>query len=374
MWNGCWKKPKNNAGAIMAAALFLERIEAMRHFYHLTHDDRIKIEALLKEKHTPKEIANNIGCHISTIYRELKRGRYEHRNSDWTTEERYSPDIADEKYRENLAAKGPGLKIGNDIELAEYIENKIVNEKYSPGAVLGEIKHKGIMFSVTISKTTLYSYIDKGIFLHLTNKDLPVKKNEKKKYDKVRRTRAQKGDSIEKRPEVVNTRETFGHWEMDTVVGLRGKSKKSLLVLTERKTRKEIIMELKRHTAAEVVKSLNKLERKWGKMFYKVFKTITVDNGSEFADFEGMEKAARRKGSRVKLYYCHPYSSCERGSNENQNRMIRRHVPKGTDFDTVSGDTVKQIEIWINNYPRRLFNYGTAEERFNEEMAKLEGC
>ena len=204
--------------------------------------------------------------------------------------------------------------------------------------------------------------------------NLPVKKNEKKKYDKVRRTRAQKGDSIEKRPEVVNTRETFGHWEMDTVVGLRGKSKKSLLVLTERKTRKEIIMELKRHTAAEVVKSLNKLERKWGKMFYKVFKTITVDNGSEFADSEGMEKAARRKGSRVKLYYCHPYSSCERGSNENQNRMIRRHVPKGTDFDTVSGDTVKQIEIWINNYPRRLFNYGTAEERFNEEMAKLEGC
>lgn len=180
MWNGCWKKPKNNAGAIMAAALFFERIEAMRHFYHLTHDDRIKIEALLKEKHTPKEIANNIGCHISTIYRELKRGRYEHRNSDWTTEERYSPDIADEKYRENLAAKGPRLKIGNDIELAEYIENKIVNEKYSPGAVLGEIKHKGITFSVTISKTTLYSYIDKGIFLHLTNKDLPVKKNEKK--------------------------------------------------------------------------------------------------------------------------------------------------------------------------------------------------
>lgn len=278
MWNGCWKKPKNNAGAIMAAALFFERIEAMRHFYHLTHDDRIKIEALLKEKHTPKEIANNIGCHISTIYRELKRGRYEHRNSDWTTEERYSPDIADEKYRENLAAKGPGLKIGNDIELAEYIENKIVNEKYSPGAVLGEIKHKGITFSVTISKTTLYSYIDKGIFLHLTNKDLPVKKNEKKKYDKVRRTRAQKGDSIEKRPEVVNTRETFGHWEMDTVVGLRGKSKKSLLVLTERKTRKEIIMELKRHTAAEVVKSLNRLERKWGKMFYKVFKTNFISD------------------------------------------------------------------------------------------------
>ena len=205
----------------------------------------------------------------------------------------------------------------------------------------------------------------------MTNKDLPVKKNEKKKYDKVRRTRAQKGDSIEKRPEVVNTRETFGHWEMDTVLGLRGKTKKSLLVLTERKTRKEIIMELKKHTAAEVVKALNRLERKWGKLFYKVFQTITVDNGSEFADFEGLEKAARRKGSRLKLYYCHPYSSYERGSNENQNRMVRRQVPKGTDFDTLPEGTVESIEIWINNYPRPMFDYGTAEERFNEELAAL---
>ena len=342
----------------------------MRHFHHLTHDDRIKIEALLKEKHTPEEIANNIGCHISTIYRELKRGRYEHRNSDWTTEERYSPDIADEKYRENLAAKGPGLKIGNDLALAEYIEDKIINEKYSPGAVLGEIKRKGIAFSVTISKPTLYNYIDKGIFLHLTNKDLPVKKDEKKKYNKVRRARAQKGDSIEKRPEEINTRETFGHWEMDTVLGLRGKTKKSLLVLTERKTRKEIIMELKKHTAAEVVKALNRLERKWGKLFYKVFQTITVDNGSEFADFEGLEKAARRKGSRLKLYYCHPYSSYERGSNENQNRMIRRQVPKGTDFDTLPEGTVESIEIWINNYPREILGFETSGSLFERYVAE----
>ena len=344
----------------------------MRHFHHLTHDDRIKIEALLKEKHTPEEIANNIGCHISTIYRELKRGRYEHRNSDWTTEERYSPDIADEKYRENLAAKGPGLKIGNDLALAEYIEDKIINEKYSPGAVLGEIKRKGIAFSVTISKPTLYNYIDKGIFLHLTNKDLPVKKDEKKKYNKVRRARAQKGDSIEKRPEEINTRETFGHWEMDTVLGLRGKTKKSLLVLTERKTRKEIIMELKKHTAAEVVKALNRLERKWGKLFYKVFQTITVDNGSEFADFEGLEKAARRKGSRLKLYYCHPYSSWERGSNENLNRMIRRQFPKGTNFAKVTSYTVRQVESWMNSFPRKILGYKTADMAFKECLSAMQ--
>ena len=342
----------------------------MRHFYHLTHDDRIKIEALLKEKHTPKEIANNIGCHISTIYRELKRGRYEHRNSDWTTEERYSPDIADEKYRENLAAKGPGLKIGNDIELAEYIENKIVNEKYSPGAVLGEIKHKGITFSVTISKTTLYSYIDKGIFLHLTNKDLPVKKNEKKKYDKVRRTRAQKGDSIEKRPEVINQRITFGHWEMDTVYSGKDGSC-ALLVLTERLSRKEIIEKMRDRTAISTVRALNRIERRFGALFPRVFQTITVDNGGEFSDVKSLERSILRKGRRTKMYYCHPYTSCERGSNECANKMIRRKFPKGTDFNKVSRAEVKKAEEWMNNYPREILGWKTAEIVFAECLEEL---
>lgn len=343
----------------------------MRTFKHLTHDDRIKIEALLKAKHTPQEIADNIGCHISTIYREMKRGSYNHRNSDWTEEERYSPDIAEEKYRENLAAKGPGLKIGNDVELANYIEKEILTKKRSPEAVLGRMKRQGIKFSVTICTTTLYSYIDKGIFLNLTNKDLPVKKTEKREYKKVQRSRAQKGDSIEKRPEEVDTRETFGHWEMDTVIGKRGQSKKSLLVLTERKTRKEIIMELKRHTAENVVRAINRLEKKWGKMFYKIFKTITVDNGSEFADYEGLAKAYNRKGSRTKIYYCHPYSSSERGSNENQNKMIRRHIPKGTDIDTLPKGKVQEVEKWINDYPRGIFDFATSEEMFNEELEAI---
>ncbi len=112
-------------------------------FSHVTRSDRITIEAMLKAGSSRQEIADKIGVHVSTIYREEKRGRYIHTNSDLTEEERYSPDIADEKYRENLKAKGPDLKIGKDHKLAEYIEDKIVNEDYSPGAVLGEIKQKG---------------------------------------------------------------------------------------------------------------------------------------------------------------------------------------------------------------------------------------
>ena len=158
---------------------------------------------------------------------------------------------------------------------------------------------------------------------------------------------------------------------MDTVVGKQGVSKKSLLVLTERKTRKEIIIELKEHTTENVARALNRLERKFGAMFYKIFKTITVDNGSEFQDCEGLEKALNRKGSRTKIYYCHPYRSCERGSNENQNRMIRRRIPKGTDLDQIDKKEIKETEEWINNYPRRLFGYASANEMFDKEIAAI---
>lgn len=112
----------------------------MRRFKHLSKSDRIRIETLNNDGKTPKEIAEVVGVHISTIYRELQRGQYTHRNSDWTEETRYSSDLSEMKYRANLAAKGADLKIGNDRRLAEYIETKIADEKYSPEAVLGEIK------------------------------------------------------------------------------------------------------------------------------------------------------------------------------------------------------------------------------------------
>ena len=154
----------------------------MRRFKQLSRADRLKLEALLKAGHGKQEIADQIGVHVSTIYREIKRGTYTHTNSDLTEEERYSPDIAEDKYQQNLR--------------------------------------------------------DKGIFLTITNKELPVKGRRKKKNKKVRRqARANAGTSIEKRPEDIDTREEFGHWEMDTVVGKRGESKHSLLVLTERKAR-----------------------------------------------------------------------------------------------------------------------------------------
>lgn len=340
----------------------------------LTYADRIKIEALTKAGHKVIEIAAQLHVHRSTIYNELKRGQYEHLNSDYTREMRYSPDIAQKKAEENLKVRGTQLKIGNDIAYANYIEDKIVNEDYSPAAVLGELKAQGKEgeFGTTICVTTLYSYIDKGIFLRLTNKHLPVKKNKKRKYKKVeKQARANAGESIEKRPEEIDRREEFGHWEMDSVLGKRGKSKNTLLVLTERKTRDEIIFKLPDHTAEAVVAAVDRLERKWGEMFKQVFKTITVDNGSEFAYCEELERSILGEGKRTKLYYCHPYSSWERGTNEVTNKMVRRKVPKGTNFDDKTEEEIGAIEGWINNYPRRIHGYHSARELFDEEVRKL---
>ena len=131
----------------------------MRTFKHLTKADRIKIETLLNAGHSKKEIANILHVHISTIYREIKRGEFEALNTTLEKEKRYSCDMAEKKYRENLKAKGPELKIGKDLELASYIENKIVRDGYSPEAVIGEIKETGKEFKTEIE----ISYIPRDL-------------------------------------------------------------------------------------------------------------------------------------------------------------------------------------------------------------------
>jgi IS30 family transposase len=338
-----------------------------KQYRQLQWSDRLKIEARVNIGYKPQRIADELGVHVSTIYRELKRGRYEHLNSDYTTEERYSPDIAEARYQEGLSAKGAPLKIGKNHAAAQFIEDKIIDEHYSPAAVCALLRSEEYEYiGITFCRATLYKYIDDGVFLNLTNKDLPEKGKEKRGYKKVRQKqkRANAGKSIEQRPEHINDRQEPGHWEMDTVVGKK-KTRARLLVLSERVTRREIIIRIKDGRAETVVQALDRLERLYGAAFYKVFKTITVDNGSEFADADGLEKSARRKnGKRTEVYYCHAYCSCERGTNENINRMIRRRFPKGTDFDKVTAAEVKRVELWINNYPREILGFMSSAQMF----------
>lgn len=142
------------------------------------------------------------------------------------------------------------------------------------------------------------------------------------------------------------------------------------LVLTERKTRYELVVRMPNRKTVTVVKVLNRIERRYGKNFRKVFKTITVDNGSEFSDFRELERSIY-DGRRTQVYYCHPYTSCKRGSNERINRDIRRLCPKGTDLGKYTNDEVQAVEDWVNAYPRAILDYATAVACFAEELAKI---
>lgn len=207
----------------------------------------------------------------------------------------------------------------------------------------------------------------------------PACRKKKHKYKKVKKnksaSRAPAGESIEQRPEEIDEREEFGHWEGDTVYSGRGKRKttRALLTLTERKTRKEIIIAIPNRKAETVVKALDALERKLGaRRFRAIFKSITFDNGTEFAAAEGLERSCVNKRlPRTKVYFCHPYSSWERGTNENTNGMIRRRFPKGTNFAAVTNAQIAQAENWINNYPRKILGYKSSEIVFRECLREL---
>ena len=221
--------------------------------------------------------------------------------------------------------------------------------------------------------------IAKGLFLNLTQEELPRHGKKKHKYKKVKKnksaSRAPAGESIEQRPEEIDEREEFGHWEGDTVYSGKGKRKttRALLTLTERKTRKEIIIAIPNRKAETVVKALDALERKLGaRRFRAIFKSITFDNGTEFAAAEGLERSCVNKRlPRTKVYFCHPYSSWERGTNENTNGMIRRRFPKGTNFAAVTNAQIAQAENWINNYPRKILGYKSSEIVFRECLREL---
>ena len=241
----------------------------------LSEKERYKIKALASEKLTAKEIGERLGRDRRTIEREIKRGSVKQLTTELLEEIRYCADAGQRVKEENASLKGRGLKIANDHELVKYIEQKIGKEKYSPDAVIGEIKTNRLKFKSTICTKTLYNYIDNGLFLNISNKDLPVKKGDKKrKYKRIRKVALNnlKGRSIEERSETANNRAEFGHWEMDCVVG---SGRACLLVLTERVSRKELIFKLASKTQAEVLKTVDKLERKYKSKFKAIFKSIT---------------------------------------------------------------------------------------------------
>lgn len=324
---------------------------------YITVTQRYQIETMLKDGLQPKQIAARLGKHYTTIYKEIKKGLVTFRNSDWTERTEYCADVAQRVTDDRQTNKGRDLKIGSDHALAGHIEYLIGYCHYSPYAASIDIKNRD--FSVTLCKGTIYNYIDRGLFLNISNKDLYSRKNKrKKKYDHVRPSHKNlKGTSIDERPEYINDRDTYGHWEMDTVYSGKGKSKTCLLVLTERMTREEYLLKMSDRTAESTINALNSLESFIGlENFRERFKTITVDNGTEFSDFESIETSCiNLDQKRTKVYFCHAYASSERASNENANKLVRHWIPKSDDIGRYSDEDIRHIQDWINNYPREMF-------------------
>ena len=343
-----------------------------RKFKQLTYKDRIKIETLYNDQHLNyTQIGKILGKHRTTISREIKLGLVELETS-YLPVWKYCAEVGQRKNKENETAKGTYLKIGTDIKLANFIETQIKEEKTSPEVISYKIKQE--KFSTTLCFKTIYNYIDKEI-LEVKRKDLVYgnydKKEDNEQQEESEFLKANKeGKTIHDRPKAIESREELGHWEMDLVEGLKGQKEPYLWVLSERKTRKEIIELIPNKSAKSVSKALDRIEKEIGVVkFREIFKTITTDNGAEFRNWKSIEQSyTGSKKARTTQYYADAYSSWQRGTNENINKMIRRFLPKGTSFKGLKQKDVKRIEKWINQYPRKILKFKTSEEYYKEEI------
>lgn len=332
--------------------------------HYMTRDERLKLEALRRAGVSVAEIARLLGFCRQTIYNELRRGAYQH-NVDYAYETRYSADKGQQLHDYMQTGKGRPLKIGADRAYANFLEKMMLGmqpdgkidkrKRFSPAAALAQAKKEG--YQLTVCVTTLYSYIDKGVFLHLTNKHLWEKsKRKKQRKGSVQRIAHPTLPNISDRPEHINQREEAGHWEMDLIVG-KAQTRPVLLTLHERRSRKELIFKLPNRKAATIRAVFDRLERRLGKaQFRNTFKSITTDNGSEFLEYDLLKKSIY-SGDRFQVFYCHPYSAWEKGGNENHNRMIRRWYPKGTDFTRVTKKQIADLQNWMNDYPRKVLDW-----------------
>jgi IS30 family transposase len=342
-----------------------QHITSRRSFKHLNEFDRGMIKGYLLENKSIRYIASKLRRHPSTISREIRRGTTQQRRSDWSVSHIYFPETGQAVYQKNRSACFKPFKADKIAAFLRLAEVKIQQEKWSPDAVVGYYRqHPEWQNQTLVCTKTLYRYIDQGL-LRVRNIDLPLKVRRKPGKARDKQRKRILGTSIDERPEEVNDRKSFGHWEIDTVIGKRS-SDGAILTLTERKTRTELIEPLANRTSQCVTDALQRLAERFGDRFPKVFKTITADNGSEFSE---LDTFLQSRGCNA--YFAHPYSSYERGSNERHNGLIRRLIPKGTAISSLDNSFIKSVQDWCNNLPRKILDYQTPQKRFLNELVHV---
>lgn len=338
----------------------------------ITYEERCKIEFMVKKKYTLQDMAEELGRNKSIISREINR----HCDKKWDyntgiCKKVYSAAIAQGKYE--FSRKKAGRKSKLSRALKQFIEDKILIEKWSPEEVAGYIKVNDIKFDIQPSFQLIYYWIEKKKLnirpLDLVHKAKLEKKD--KKEEKLKKLPKHTEKSIHKRPKEIEENKEFGHWELDCVEGSKG-SKKTYMTLLERLTKKYIVIEMIEHTNECIKQAIDSLEDEYGDNFRKIFKSMTTDNGHEFLNYDKIEISRFDENKRrTTLYYTDPYSSWQKGMNENCNGILRRFIPKWTDLNKVSSEKLENVVNKINGKPRKILGFISAEKRFKEEIEKI---
>lgn len=296
-------------------------------FKHFTYEDRVRMETYIRE-YWPRgrkivwarlgRLMNRSG---KSIQREYQQGKATNKGTYLADYETYSAEKGRLVADQSRGNKGPRMKLTHRI--ARQLEHWIVERKCSPYVALKRMRPGNPAWLPCVR--SVYYAIHRGD-LELVRQNLPygpIRMKPRRTGQRMAYKRI-KGKSIEQRPPEADARTQYGHWEMDTVVGGRNSSAACLLVLTERMSRLEIIRRLPDRSQRSVLRALNGLERQPNTIF-ATMKSLTFDNGSEFWDPDVIETSVSPgRAKRCTLYYAHPFSAFERGSNENNNRITRR--------------------------------------------------
>ena len=339
---------------------------------HLTYGEMQKIEAYKALDLSNRKIASLLGRSPQTINNAIntasvtQKSQQKQNGKTYTYYKMvYSTDVHYDIYLQNRLNCGRRPKWVDTNRFIEWADQKMLEDKWSPDTVIHEAK--GLFDSGLVPSTsTLYNWIDSGI-MRTKNIDLLEKVGRKPRTTKglTRRNIKVLGTSIEERPKSIENRQEFGHWEIDTVVGKIDADEPVLLTLVERKTRFEKIFKIAGQRADAVDKTLQTFIQSLKGLDSQIFKTVTSDNGSEFANLSHLSK-------KTDVYFCHPFASFERGTSENQHKIIRRFLPKHQSFKEVSDRQVQRIQQWMNDYPRRILDYKTPHQAFVQELKLLD--
>jgi len=309
---------------IEVEVVFTTKTMKNNNYQRLCADDRAIIYTLSKAGNTQTEIAEQIGCSQSAISKELKRNRglkgYRHKQAQRFAEERQQK----KRKRSRVITE----------ELAIDIEERL-RKKHSPEQISLTLK--------TVSHETIYSYIiddkKRGGTLY---RELRI--NGKRRYRRrvgTRRSTIPNRTGIEDRPKIVDKRLRYGDWEVDLIEGSKGSG--YLLSLYERKSRFALLSKLNTKSKEETTQAIIQLLQD-----YKV-KTLTYDNGREFAGHEEVSLKLGAKG-----YFAQPYHSWEKGGVENYNGLVRQYFPKGSSFEGLTPERVQAVQDEINARPRKI--------------------